>query len=276
VLITGAAGPLGQAFAQVCATRGIHYQGVDEQEVDITDPASVERVLASVRPWAIINADGFVEVDEAEQAPGTCLRINGLGPAILAGASSSHGIALLTFSSDLVFDGCNSSPYVESNPPAPLSIFGRSKAEAERGVLENLPSALVVRTSAFFGPWDEHNFSARLLRVIGQGKNFLALSDAVVSPTYLPDLVHTSLDLLIDGEQGIWHLANAGEITWLQFGRLLAEAAGYRPMQVVGRTLEEMALPARRPRYSALGSERGMLLPALENAVERFSAAARG
>src|SRR4051794_13949614 len=109
--------------------------------------------------------------------------------------------------------GDRDAPYVERDAIGPLNVYGRSKAEADARVLEAMPSALVVRTSAFFGPWDEHNFVTIALRALAAGHHFVAAEDSVVAPTYVPDLVHASLDLLIDGERGIWHLANATAIS---------------------------------------------------------------
>jgi dTDP-4-dehydrorhamnose reductase len=137
-------------------------------------------------------------------------------------------------------------------------------------VLEALPEALVVRTSAFFGPWDEHNFVTLALRRIDAGLPVVAADDAMVSPTYVPDLVHACLDLLIDGERGIWHLANPGGVTWAELARAAAEAAGLDPSGVIGHPTHRLGQTARRPRYSVLGSKRGVLLPPLENALARY------
>lgn len=104
---------------------------------------------------------------------------------------------------------------MKSNPVAPLNVYGLSKAEAERRVLAIFPSALMVRSSAFFGPWDQHNFLTCTLRALAAGQLFTAAIDLVVSPTYVPDLVHTCLDLLIDRESGIWHLSNCGALSWM-------------------------------------------------------------
>ena len=111
----------------------------------------------------------------------------------------------MTFSSDLVFDGAQSSPYVENDAVSPLNVYGRSKARSEALVLDRYPDALVVRTSAFFSPWDEHNFVTSALRALRAGQSFPAAQDMTVSPTYVPDLVDACLDLLIDRESG--HLA---------------------------------------------------------------------
>ncbi len=270
ILITGATGTLGRAFARVCEVRGLAYRLLSRREMDIADARAVSRVLSEYEPWAVVNAAGFVRVDDAEREAETCLRENAAGPKILAQACADAGAKLLTFSSDLVFDGTARTPYVESNAAAPLNVYGRSKAEAEAAVLAALPSALVIRTSAFFGPWDEHNFVAHALRALASGREFSAAADAVVSPTYVPDLVNASLDLLIDDERGVWHLANGGATSWADFARRAAALAGLDAGLVRNCTTASLRLAAARPLYSALGSERGALLPTLDDALSRF------
>jgi len=268
--IIGARGTLGRAFARLCDLRGIQYHLLTRQEMDITDPVSVDAALTQLNPWAVVNAAGYVRVDDAEREPDACLRVNAQGPAILAASCARQGVPLLTFSSDLVFDGACTTPYVESNAVAPLNVYGRSKVEAEVRVLKAHPSALVIRTSAFFGPWDEYNFVTIALRHLAAGQTFVAAEDGVVSPTYVPDLVNTSLDLLIDGECGLWHLANKSAIAWADWARLAASIAGVDASRVEARPTRELGLVAPRPTYSVLGSERGMLLPSLDNAMSRY------
>ena len=270
LLITGATGTLGRAFARVCHARAIPYRLLTRQEMDIADPESVEAALATFEPWAVVNAAGYVRVDDAEREAEACMRENGEGPATLAAACGARGLALVTFSSDLVFDGSAREPYVEGDATAPAGVYGRSKAEAEARVLAALPTALVVRTSAFFGPWDEYNFVTAALRALASGERFKAADDLTVSPTYVPDLVHACLDLLIDGERGVWHLANPGAVTWAELARLAARLAGLDEGLVEARPSRELGFAAPRPAYSALGSERGALLPPLEDALSRY------
>ena len=270
LLITGATGTLGRAFGRLCDLRGLPYRLTTRREMDIADRASVDAMLDGIRPWALVNTAGYVRVDHAERELEACYRENTEGPAILAAACAERGIALLTFSSDLVFDGRSDRPYVEGDPVAPLNAYGESKARAEARVLEALPSALVVRASAFFGPWDAYNFVTIARGALAAGETFVAADDAVVSPTYVPDLVHTSLDLLIDREWGLWHLANQGGLTWADLARRVARLAGVDPSRVEGRPTASLGLIARRPLYSVLGSERGLLLPTLEDALGRY------
>jgi dTDP-4-dehydrorhamnose reductase len=270
LLITGATGTLGRAFARLCTNRGIAFRLLSRRDMDIASPESVEAALEKFKPWAVINTAGYVRVDDAEADAERCMRENAVGPEVLATVCAARGVKLVTFSSDLVFGENRDTPWVESSPVEPLNVYGRSKAEAERRVLERLPSALVVRTSAFFGPWDEHNFVTLALRALRRGETFAAAEDVFVSPTYVPDLVHTALDLLIDEERGVWHLANAGEVTWADLARQAAELAGLSPEGVEGRPLASFGWAAARPRYSVLASERGQVMPTLASALERY------
>ncbi|HEY0173103.1 MAG TPA: family 1 glycosylhydrolase [Pyrinomonadaceae bacterium] len=271
LLIAGATGKLGAAFARVAESRALKFRLLSRREMDIADAASVGAALDETCAWAVVNAAGYARVDEAERESETCLRENAAGAYVLAEACARRGLPLLTFSSALVFDGRGRGrPYVESDEAAPLSVYGRSKAEAERRVLEACPSALVVRTGALFGPWDESNFAQAALGALARGEEFVADDDAVITPTYIPEFANVCLDLLIDGERGLWHLANAGAVTWAEFARLAARLAGLDASLVVGRTAREPGLAAPRPAYGALASERGALLKPLGEALECY------
>ncbi|MDN4054623.1 family 1 glycosylhydrolase [Massilia sp. YIM B02763] len=270
ILITGATGTLGRAFARICAERNLACHVLTRQEMDIADPASVEAAIVRFKPWAIINAGGYVRVDDAEEDVERCMRENAHGPTVLALAAIRHALRFATFSSDLVFDGTLGRPYVESDRVSPLNVYGRSKADAERRVLDSDPQALVIRTSAFFGPWDEHNFVTQALDALGNGREFAAAGDMMVTPTYVPDLVNTTLDLLIDRECGIWHLSNGEAMSWADLARRAAEAAGVDAGGLREISAADMGLRAPRPAASALSSERGMLLPSFDDALARY------
>ncbi|MDB5839514.1 MAG: dTDP-4-dehydrorhamnose reductase [Herminiimonas sp.] len=270
ILITGATGTLGQAFARICETRNLAYRLVSRKDMDIADPESVERAIEHYRPWAIINTGGYVRVDDAERDAERCYRENTLGASIIAIACVRHKIQYMTFSSDLVFDGRQQNPYLESDPVSPLNIYGRSKAGAERRVLDSCPEAMVVRTSAFFGPWDSHNFVTQALKALKSGTSFVAANDITVSPTYVPDLVHTCLDLLIDKEKGIWHLTNAQPVTWAELAIKACELAGIDASRLESKSHVLMGYRAPRPLYSALGSEKGIFMPNLDDALGRY------
>lgn len=269
ILIAGATGTLGRAFARICQGRGIQHMLLSRHQMDICGPSTIDMALDEFKPWAVVNAAGYVQVDEAEHDSEKCFQANTTGPATLADACASLGIQFITFSSDLVFDGSKGSPYVESDQVSPINVYGQSKARAEAMVLNRMPGALVVRTSAFFGPWDEYNFVINTLSMLNSG-NVMTASVDCVSPTYIPDLVHNCLDLLIDGQSGIWHQANEGAITWAELARQVAERAGLNSRLVQETSLPSQGISTRRPSYSVLGSERAWIMPSLESALERF------
>ena len=263
LVITGATGTLGRAFSRICLIRGLDHALVSRQEMDIAEPRSVAAALACYRPWAVINTAGYVRVAQAESERDSCRRENVTGAEVLARACAERGIPLVTFSSDLVFDGRLGRAYVERDPTCPTCVYGAAKAEAEQRVLDACPDALIVRTSAFFGPWDRYNFVWAVLSTLASG-NAVEASMDVVSPTYVPDLVHVVLDLLIDGERGLWHLTSPGEISWRALAAIAAERAGFGRVEI-GRA------GADRPSLNtALASERGVLLPPLESGLDRY------
>jgi dTDP-4-dehydrorhamnose reductase len=270
LLITGATGTLGKAFAWACQRRGLAHVLLSRQEMDISDSVSVDQALLHHRPWAVVNTAGYVRVDDAERDRAACHVANTLGPINLARSCAQLGVRLLTFSSDLVFDGRQEVPYLEADEVRPLCVYGQSKAEAERHVLAIDSRALVIRTSAFFSPWDDHNFATIALRRLARGLELTAAEDWVVSPTYVPHLVHACLDLLIDREQGLWHLVNAGATSWADFAHYLASEAGMDRNKIRGCLGAELGLHAPRPPFSAMSSARGMLLPSLTEGIRGY------
>jgi dTDP-4-dehydrorhamnose reductase len=274
ILIIGASGTLGRAFASACAARGLKHLALGRRDLDITDAGTVSPVIRSLQPWAVINTAGYVKVDDAERERAACFQTNSVGAANLAGACAHLRIPFVTFSSDLVFDGERSSPYTEEDPVRPLNVYGASKVAAEAQTLRVYPDSLVIRTSAFFSPNDDFNFLISTLRALAEGVPITAAYNAIVSPTYVPDLANATLDLVTDGETGIWHLANTGQASWADFATEGARRAGLDAALVTPVSLHDIRRPARIPRYSALASNRGDLLPTLDDALDRFFAEA--
>ncbi|WP_207426263.1 family 1 glycosylhydrolase [Pedobacter sp. SYSU D00535] len=271
VLIVGKTGTLGYAFQKIAEGRNIHFIATSRGDMSITDREQIEATMRKFNPWAIINAAGFVDVDAAETMEEDCLAANCIGPVLLADLCKKYGIKFLSFSSDLVFDGEKNEPYLESDAPNPLNVYGRSKALAEQEMLAVNPDSLIVRTSSFFGPWDKHNFATSLIVSLKNNRTVQAPTDICVSPTYVPDLVNECYNLLLDDESGIFHLVNQqGEMSWYEFARKVAETAGLDSSLVRWNKLSRMTSKAERPRYSALGSEKGIKLPTFDDALLRY------
>jgi dTDP-4-dehydrorhamnose reductase len=265
IVIVGGGGTLARAVARACRERGLPHRLIRRVELDITDPDAVWRLLGTTRPWAVVNAARAGDVDAAEREPHRCYRVDGEGPGILAAACAAFDARFVTFSSSLVFDGGLGEPYTEHHAASPLNVYGRAKAEAERRVRAHHEGSLVVRAGSFFGAGE--TFLPRALRTLERGEALLVPDDVVVSPTYLPHLVEATLDLLVDGEAGVWHLANAGGVSPCAFVAMVAEEAACDSASLVPCRLGELDLVATRPRNSALTSARGLLLPPLEGAV---------
>lgn len=275
VLIIGKNGTLGRAFANVCEARLLSYRLLSREACNLADEASIQNAIQQYKPWAVVNAAGFVRVDDAECEVEKCFNDNTKGAENLALVCAQHNLPLVTFSSDLVFDGRKDSPYVEEDTTAPLNVYGQTKAQAEELVLKANPNALVIRTSAFFGPWDDYNFAHYVWTNLLNEEKISVAKDCFISPTYVPDLVHATLDLLIDSERGIWHLANRGELSWADFAYEVADRFGLDRRYINAVKNDELNLPAKRPSYSVLSSSRGLLLPSLDDALRRYTDAVR-
>jgi dTDP-4-dehydrorhamnose reductase len=150
LLVFGATGTLGRAFCRIAEARGLDVRCAGRHDVDITRPDLVASVIHDVGPWAVVNATGYVRVDDAESESEACYSVNTIGAVSLAAACRQHALPFVTFSSDLVFDGTLGKPYTEHDRPRPLNVYGASKAEAERRIRDVLPDALIIRTSSFF------------------------------------------------------------------------------------------------------------------------------
>lgn len=269
ILIIGQRGTLGSAFARICKQRNIHYEVLNSNQLDVINARQIEQYIIEKMPWAIINTAGFVRVDDAESASDECFLINTNGPRNLALACEKYGVKLMTFSTDLVFDGEKKAAYMENDIVNPLNVYGKSKVKAEECVLEINPDALIIRTSTFFGPWDNYNFVSHILDKTQNRISYKAPEDVFISPTYVPDLVNVSLDLLIDDEKGLWHLTNNGTTNWSDLAIEVAERGGCERKLINVVLADEMDFKAVRPKFSALKSNAGALLPSLENALSR-------
>ena len=272
ILLVGSAGTLGSAFRRICAARDLATTALTRADVDATDSRALAQLIARLRPWVVINAAGFCDVDAAEFDVRQCQRANLDVPLALARACATHAVPLVTFSSDLVFDGRSRTPYVERAMLGPLNVYGMAKAQAESGVRALTDNSLIVRTSAFFGPWDPYNFAIRVIAHGREGRQIVLPSDVVVSATYVPDLVNAVLDLAIDGASGTWHLVSSEGLTWHELGTLIATSAKLDTATVVPAPASRMEWTAERPAFSALTSARANLLPGFESCLQRFIA----
>lgn len=254
VLLTGASGMLGSDLVPVLAGAGMDVFARPKLDLDITSEREVARAFRETRPDVVVNCAALTRVDACETDP-RAFEVNARAVEGLADRCVLHGAQLVQISTDFVFDGEKRTPYAEGDPTGPLSAYGRSKCEGEAAALR-LPTALVVRASWLFGSggW---NFVEAILKQVEEGKRHLrVVSDQRGRPTAAPDLAQAILALLQAGAVGIYHFANRGEVSWLDFAREILLLAGVGRVEVEGIRAVELARPARRPAYSVLDTSK--------------------
>lgn len=263
LLIIGA-GALAGAMARLAHMRGLPYERCTSVEAHGVFARSVERH----RPWAVVDAAFDEDIDAAERDPDHWHR-HRERTDMLAAACARAGLRFLLVSDEHVFSGQEGIAYVERHPVSPINASGRAKAHAEQALLSRLPEALVIRSAAVFGPWNSDNFVTRGIALARQGRPWPVAEGSILSPTYIPDLVQSALDLLIDGERGIWHLTHGETLSSAEFAERVLRHAGL-DKALVHQTDVLSCGRAPRPPFGALLSERGMLLPSLDDALSRY------
>ncbi len=252
LLVTGAAGMLGQDVVAAALAAGHDVTALARRDLDITDPDAVAATVAAARPDAIVNCAAWTDVDGAEADPDAALRHNGDSMGHLGRTAADAGAHLVHVSTDYVFDGRATRPYVESDPTGPLSAYGRSKLAGERAL--DLDRAAVVRASWLFGAGGR-NFVATMLRLAGDRDEVTVVDDQVGFPTYTGHLAPELLRLAQERATGILHAVGPEPCSWHDFAVEIFARAGVSCAVRRGRTAD-LGLPAPRPAYSVLGTER--------------------
>jgi dTDP-4-dehydrorhamnose reductase len=246
ILVVGCNGMLGR---DLMALLGERARGMDIGEIDITDLASVERVLTALRPATVINCAAYTDVDGCETDTETAMQVNGEGVGYLAMVTRTVGATLVQVSTDYVFDGGKGSPYLEDDLPCPLNVYGESKLAGEMNAAFN-PEHLIVRTQWLYGLHGK-NFVETMLKLAGEKDQLSVVDDQIGSPTWTVDLAQAIVHLVEHGCRGIYHAANGGFCSWNEFARAIFEETGLA-VTVSGMTTEQLNRPARRPLHSTL------------------------
>jgi len=262
IVVTGAAGMLGVDVCAAAAEAGFDVHGLARAELDITDAGAVGAAISRLSPEVIVNCAAWTDVDGAESGYEEALAVNGVGAGFLARAAADAGAWVVHVSSDYVFDGSKSSPYVESDAVGPLSGYGRSKLAGEREVAAAAPdSHTIVRSSWLFGTGG-HCFPKTILRIAGERDMITVVDDQVGCPTFTGHLAGALLSLAAQRVPGVVHVAGGGECSWFEFASEIVSSAGL-DCEVQPGTTAAMERPAPRPAYSVLRSERGAGVPSL-------------
>ncbi len=270
LLITGAGGLLGKAVHRRAVELGWRVEALDRERLDVTRSDAVRETLTRCRPRWVVNCAAFSQVDQAELRPQEAMAVNRLGAWNLACAAAEVGALLIHISTDYVFDGRKGTPYLPSDRPAPVNVYGISKLAGEIAVRESGCRSLIVRTSWLFGEGGQ-GFVAlveRFVRAAAEDPRkgpLRAVADERSRPTWVEDLARGLLELAARGVEGTLHLANGGECSRfelaLEVRRWVAQGAGGRLPLIFPVSSAEFGALARRPPYSVLdtGEAEGIL-----------------
>lgn len=259
ILLTGASGQVGEELRQTLTSLG-SVTAIDRTSWDLAQPEAILKIIAEVQPTLIVNAAAYTAVDKAESEPELALLVNGKAPGVLAEAAEKIAAGLIHISTDYVFDGTSSSPYLESDSTNPLGEYGKSKLAGEEAIRTTCPNHMIIRTAWVYGVRGKGNFVKTMLRLGAQREELRVVTDQIGSPTWAKDLAIAIAQMapqLNSDTAGTYHYTNSGVCSWYDFAIAIfeeAKALGI-PLQVqrvIPIATEEYPTPATRPPFSVL------------------------
>ena len=258
-VIFGSGGQLGVELCREFERRAWHVRRFDRQSLDVTDSAAVERAIANAEPQVVLNSAAYNQVDIAERQALEAYQANAFAVRNLAMACRQNGAQLIHYSTDYVFDGAKTSPYVETDMPHPLGAYAVSKLAGELYAQAYLSDPLIVRVSGVFGPSGRFtprgNFVELMLRLAQGNSPIRVVEDHVASPTYAPAIASRTADMVERRMGGLFHMGGGQAISWYEYAKLIFEMAGLNP-QLQATDEREYRTAAKRPKYSALSNRK--------------------
>ncbi len=273
ILVTGAKGQLGSDVVSELEKRKHEVIGVDIEEMDITKPEAVIRVMEQVKPEAVIHCAAYTAVDKAEDEKELCRKINSDGTKNIAKQCGKQSCKMIYISTDYVFDGTGERPWMPDDDRSPVNFYGQTKYEGEKYVQALAAKYFIVRISWIYGK-NGANFVKTMLRLAEKQDEINVVSDQIGSPTYTADLKYLLSDMIESDRYGIYHATNKGYCSWYDFAKEIFRIKGLR-VKVNPVTSNEFPSKAKRPKKRRLNldalKENGFTpLPAWEDAVKRY------
>ena len=260
VLVTGANGQLGWELAQLAALYpNFDFVFADRQLLDLAQPEQFEKIITSIAPDCIINTAAYTAVDKAEVEKELANTVNALAVGEMARVSNQLNIPFITFSTDYVFGGNASSPYLPDTLLEPVNFYGETKAVGEQLAMDANKATIIIRTSWVFSSHG-NNFVKTMLRLMKEKESLNIIGDQKGRPTYARHLALATLKIiehLNRGKEihGIYHYANRGETTWFEFAEQIKKIAGLNCL-LTSVTTDKFPTPAKRPAYSVLNTRK--------------------
>lgn len=263
ILLTGITGQVGQDLQHTLAPLG-EVISVARDQVDYSQPEAVLQMVEAIAPQIIVNSAAYTAVDKAESEPELAEKVNGVAPGLLAKAAQQIGAGLIHISTDYVFDGSKSSPYLETDPTNPLGAYGSSKLMGEAGVRNACDLHMIVRTAWVYGVGGRGNFVKTMLRLGADREEIRVVADQIGAPTWSRDLAGAIAQMIpnLSGETaGTYHYTNSGVCSWYDFAVAIFEEANLlgfplKVQRVVPITTADYPTPTRRPAYSVLSLQK--------------------
>jgi dTDP-4-dehydrorhamnose reductase len=282
ILLTGKNGQIGFELERLLPRLG-RLIALDRRDLDLSKPREIRRTVQELRPRVIVNAAAYTAVDQAETDPDVARAVNAEAPAILAEEAKKLGGALVHFSTDYVFDGLKNSPYAESDPTHPTSVYGQTKLAGEEAIRQIGTPHLILRTAWLYGTRGR-NFLLTILRLASQREELRIVSDQVGAPTWCREIANATTSILqnfplgpdlvssLPNVTGTYHMTASGSTTWFDFAQAIRDEASHAPsdlswiaaattgrplmvQRIVPITIADYPTAARRPTYSVLSNE---------------------
>jgi dTDP-4-dehydrorhamnose reductase len=272
ILLTGRTGQVGYELERSLQGLG-EIVAVDRKQMDLSDLDQVRDVIHQIKPSLIVNPAAYTAVDQAESEEALAMRINAQAPGVMAEEAKKLGAAMIHYSTDYVFDGSKRAPYVESDTPSPINVYGRTKWKGEQAIQATGIPHLILRTSWVYGSRGR-NFLLTVLRLAQQRDELRIVDDQYGTPTWCRTIADTTAHLIAQAKchsewwkekSGIYHLTAQGQTTWASLTEAILENTGLSKFPVVKRiTTQEYPLPAQRPAYSVMSCQKLMNMGQLE------------
>ena len=274
IFIAGSQGQLGEEIVRQALSRGIESFPYSHQELDITQFELVRGIISDLKPDVIINCAAYNNVDGAESESRVAYTVNCEGIRNLAICAKLYGAYLIHYSTDYVFDGKKTSPYLKTDTPNPINIYGKSKLEGEKAVQEIFDNFLILRVSWVFGQNPKASFPLKLLSWSKNSKTLKMVSDQTSSPTSVVDIANVTFELLKEKVNGLHHFSNSGYCSRYEQARFILNRIGWAG-KLTPVPSSEFPAPAQRPTFSALDNSEistliGKPIPTWQEATIRF------